>query len=770
MISKIIEIKGLGKVFKDYKGDVSLPVFKRFNVIYGWNGSGKTTLSKLFDALNNPNILSGVQYAVEDDKGVRYKNSEKYPDSIRVFNRAFVERNIEMSSSKTKPIKILLGEENLELVEQTRKDSAVLAQLENQLKTYLSTKTTLDKQRGSHFTAIARTIGVAAVGTAFRNYIKTNAERDFASLKEKELLADVDLEKSEASAAQIALDSVDEVIIPSAQATAWNNDEFSAVIISISEYAGQLLEKTAHIEAIHRLIDNKDISEWVDDGYRLHNLHGSASCEYCQQRLPQERVEQLRKFFSDDDIKLKGDLDELITLIKNITAALGSIIFPERSGLYSDLQLRFGAIKEQATVLRDDLIRALQIIEKELAQKRQNTSIAMKLSVRPDAFDLIDALESIGSIVAEHNTKSRNFESVKVAAFDRLKKHHLSTIYDDVKSIDKEIVEIEEQVIAIQDGLKDKPESPCISDLRNRIYENTAKVSSSHNACEELNTLLAGFLGRNELSFTPSEQSITDPQGIKADVCTGYLISRSGEPATNLSESEETAIAFVYFVVHLKDNSFNRLKGIVVVDDPISSLDSNSIYQAFAIMKYAIEDVGQVFIMTHNFDYLKLVLNWLKNSMRNSYGCFMIKNEIRGAERCAVLDKMDKTLAEYESEYHYLYKMLKSLQTAQNGTIENAYPIPNIARKVLESFLVFIVPSGSQKLYSKIEVIKAEGMFDGPRIDALYKFVNQQSHITGQGFDPALVEETRTNVQTLLEFMQKVAPEHVKILDAAITK
>jgi wobble nucleotide-excising tRNase len=64
----------------------------------------------------------------------------------------------------------------------------------------------------------------------------------------------------------------------------------------------------------------------------------------------------------------------------------------------------------------------------------------------------------------------------------------------------------------------------------------------------------------------------------------------------------------VYFVVHLQDD-FDIKEGIVVVDDPVSSLDSNSIYQAFAFLKNAVKDAHQVFLFTHNFDFLRLLLD-----------------------------------------------------------------------------------------------------------------------------------------------------------------
>jgi hypothetical protein len=67
-----------------------------------------------------------------------------------------------------------------------------------------------------------------------------------------------------------------------------------------------------------------------------------------------------------------------------------------------------------------------------------------------------------------------------------------------------------------------------------------------------------------------------------------------------------------------------------------------------------------------------------------------------------------------------------------DDSIAKAYPVPNVARKVWDTFLTFRVPNGKGQ-YKKIEELKEAG-FDGQKLDAIYKFVNDQSHITGAGF------------------------------------
>jgi len=65
----------------------------------------------------------------------------------------------------------------------------------------------------------------------------------------------------------------------------------------------------------------------------------------------------------------------------------------------------------------------------------------------------------------------------------------------------------------------------------------------------------------------------------------GYIVKRSGRTAKNLSEGEQGAIALIYFLTKLREDNFDARKGIIVIDDPVSSFDSQYLYGAFSFIK-----------------------------------------------------------------------------------------------------------------------------------------------------------------------------------------
>ena len=727
MIKKLKKIKHLG-LFSDYTWDSELADdFDRYNLFYGWNGSGKTTLSKLFACLEGDKSpeFPDLKYEIEDENG-SYKENEPLNQKIRVFNQDYIQKNVQLVSGKANPI-FILGEKNKEITDQIKNDEKTLSDLKNQKESKENDKTNTEKAKGKKFTEVAKIIGEALTGLSRRNYTKREAEKDFDNLKEKKILSTDEVAKEQEIIRQEQKDTIVEIEF-----------ETDFDLSSLYEEVTNICKETAEINVISRLVNYPKISEWVEKGLTLHTLE-SKQCEFCGSDLPYRRIEALLGHFNEADKKLKEKIDTQISNFQQTIQKIDNVEFPNKAQFYTDLQTKFTSQASSYNQEKEKYSAELSSMIEILKTKKQKTTEAMPFS-RSLSNNFQASLNSVNEVIQQHNQKSNNFSTEKDKASELLKTHYLSEISDEVKNYDKKIEEYKKEIYKLQDG-DDTDSFVGIHKLRKQIAENKGKISSEHKACDTLNEQLHTFLSRNEITFEVA------PEG-------GYVIKRSGIIAKNLSEGEKTAIAFVYFVVHLKDQNFDIANGIIVIDDPISSLDSNSLYQAFAFLKNAVKDAKQVFIFTHNFPFLKLILPWFKRTREDKY--YMIKNQYSD-NRVAFISKLDKELKDHESEYHYLFKILYTFKT--DGSIASVYHIPNIARKVLDTFLMFRVPSGENS-YKKMKKLT----FDEIKKDAIHKFTNDQSHITGDGFDPSLVPEVQKNVQYLLEMMGEVFPEHYEIL------
>jgi wobble nucleotide-excising tRNase len=582
MIVKIKKIKNLG-IFSNYTWDSDLPGFLRYNVLYGWNGSGKTTLSKLFSYLETGSSVShpDLEYEIESEDG-NCKHGSSFNRKIRVFNHDYVENNVQLLGGKANPI-FILGEENKEIAEQIEADEESLQVLERLKQTKEEEKEIKETEKGKSFTNVASVIGANLVGSSTRNYRKPDAERDFVALTNPKVLSEDEFAHHRDVVKQEQKEKIS-LIEP--------NIVFD--LSALYEEVSKICAETVEVNVIEELADHPEVSRWVEDGLKFHN-HDSQNCEFCGSTIPTGRLNALLGHFNEADKRLKEKIESKVQGLRNVIQIVEGVQLPNKAQFYSDLQTPFTSKAMSFSQEKDNFCKELAVIVDVLESKKQKTT-----EVVPFARSLTNSFEavinSVNEVVAQHNQKTDNFQTKKDEAVEVIKQHHLSEIYEEVKRLEAEIKECSNEITTLIDGSDGTPEALGIKALRLRIGENKSKISSEHKACDSLNKQLSTFLGRDEIRFEVA------PEG-------GYHIKRNGVVAKNLSEGEKTAVAFVYFVVQLNDRDFDINEGIVVIDDPVSSLDSNSLFQAFAFLKNAVKGAKQVFLFTHNFAFLKLLLN-----------------------------------------------------------------------------------------------------------------------------------------------------------------
>lgn len=744
MLTAVKRIKGLG-VFGDFTAPNDLPPFARYNIIYGENGSGKTTLSRLFALLEagaNPEFAD-LEYALDSQSGA-LTHGHPYARKVRVFNADYVEANIGQFQDPLRHI-LIIGEENKALAEEAAAEKLLYDERARAIAVARAAVDKLKIDKGKIFSAIAKTIGEATSGSTLRSYRKPDAETAFAKVQAFLMLDETTLETHRATVHQEQLDAITVPALPSLpNEPGAPSHAFADVAAALAASVAELLARTAQAGALRRLIEEPTVARWVEEGVTLHHEHGSDRCEFCDQPLPAERIARLAEHFGVEDQRLKADIEAVSGSIRALSEGLAALALPAQTALYGELRAEFDAAVETVERCRSNLAAELDAVLVLLDEKLLHRSTPYKRDIALDPAPLANALADAAGVVERHNAKTADFERARSEARKAIERHYLSTIGDQVSNYDRQIAAQQAIVTRLTDGAADLPDPRALAALKESYETKQAAVSSAHAGGAALSERLKVFLGRTDLRF----ESDAD----------GYQVLRRGKPAKRLSEGEKTAIAFLYFIVQLGDQDFDLAEGVVVIDDPISSMDSASIYQAFSFLKNAVKDARQVFVLTHNFDFLKLLLNWVSHFKKREKSFYMVICTDTGVARDAALKPLDPLLRDHPTEYCYLFKLL--LDFKSDGTIFASYHIPNIARKVLETFLEFQRPH-ERTLHAQLEAVE----FDPHKKTAIYKFTNDLSHFTGKGFDPALVAETQKNVAYLLEMVKTVAPQHYESLE-----
>ncbi len=446
---------------------------------------------------------------------------------------------------------------------------------------------------------------------------------------------------------------------------------------------------------------------------------------------------------------------------------------PQKSQLYQHLQFEYSALVATAglhsTMLLDYLGRLKLGLEAKLGSPYTPLNLEefhvpaemvgkySEASAGDLALDLHmeAALSGAGSInnirlaIEKHNKLTDNFAEEVKASRAALERDEVLRAFDDWENLQRAVDVLAHERKENREKLDSL--SVPIQVLRQSILQHMTPA-------DELNRDMTSYLGRSELTFEVKD--------------TGYLIRRGGQPAMHLSDGERTAIAFMYFLKSLTDNSFDLQKGIVVIDDPVSSLDANSLYCAFGFMKERAVDAGQLFVLTHNFAFFRQVKNWFNHLGRHQKGepknvpkvqFFMLSSKYVGPMRHAHIQKLDPLLHEHESEYHYLFQKVRAGSTeAAPQNLEAVYGMPNIARRLLESFAAFRAPR-TGGLDSKIQSLEGSAATKA----RIIRFLHTHSHadnISEPEHDLSLLSETPAVLVELLGFIRLNDAKHYEAM------
>lgn len=746
-ITRITKIRD-HRVFRDFTWPTTLHDFGRYNLIYGYNGSGKSTLSKLFEHI-------AEQRAVEEGladfivnghtvTGDTLDTAANLPQ-VRVFDREAVVRTIAEADSELGPI-YYFGEENVESQRKLEIESKNLEKVKKDLEAaQLATRTKSQTYEG-HCTDKAREIKLLLSGTnsTYLSYNSTKFKR-----KADELVAKGGALPTRTEEQKRALKK---------KADASSMTELTELAFEYPDLnkardvAQELLTRTVTSNAIDRLVEKPEIAKWVEEGLHIHtDEEPRSSCEFCGNTLSADRVKELEGHFNDVYKAFIQDLTKARTACEHRVSTIAALTKHDPAKLYTDLSGRY---QEKLRTLKDAeelVVKFLSSLAKGLSEKAANPFQRLDLDTYTEGLSVAagssarSALTDVNTLLTEHNNRCKAFDKSVTEARQELETAVIADVLSAYQKNLKAVTDSEANEKQFGDELRS---------LQDAVTKLEMELKEHRTPAEQLNKELWGFLGRGDLSVAVRE--------------TGYTVVRNGIPALNLSEGEKTAIAFLYFLKSLRDKTFDLGKGVVVIDDPVSSLDAHALFSAFGHMKEVSKDAGQLFILTHNFGFFRQVKNWFhymhgqrgKDVTKRPARFFMLSVRIVDGHRNAAIAPLDPLLEQFESEYHYLFKQVHSqaqLTTAPTE-MQVLYPLPNVARRLLESFLAFKQP-GSDGLMNKLELVD----FDPAKKTRMLRFTHSFSHsdrIEEHGMDMSLLAEAPQVMKEILELIERTDRQH----------
>ena len=746
-ITKLNRIKA--RTYHDFSWPADLPEFSDYNLVYGWNGTGKTTLADILRMVEKRESVGqegisdfSISYGAHTITPANVATIAA-PPSIRVFNRAFVEKNIE--SGKADAI-FFIGEENIEKQKELEGKKAALATLRNDADKKGKEKSQKEKDFDTFCTSNA---------TATRGWLGiTNTQ----SYNKSHFRTDCDALISSGNSAQQAktaeeLEALKKTIASTVQS---ETTPLSFSLPDLTVLAAEvkiLLQKTVVSQTIAALTNDPATSTWVKEGLQLHKDHNSENCKFCDRVIPVARLAALEGHFNDEFKALDTSIASKIMVVSQAVSALNTLSFPAPEKFYDDLKTKYNVACQKLNEQKDACIEFLGQLKTALESKKDSPFAAVAFDAAP-ADHGTSQLDAVNAVIAAHNDKTKNFNKEIEAAKKAIKSALAAAAITEYQTLKAALnmAETEHKTLMDQIGV----DVAAVNALEQEIINHKKPA-------EDINKDLEDYLGHREIQFATKDGE------------TGYTIMRGDKPAQALSEGEKTAIALLHFLKTLEDQNFKLSEGIVVIDDPVCSMDDTAMFRAFSYIKERTKSARQLFILTHNFKFFQNVRNWFHHIKKPQKASFYQTNVIvESNRRVSKIHQLDKLLREYNSEYHYLFKTTCAAASVTHsiGNLETHYHMPNVARRLLENFLAFRMPeindSRTDVLYAKIE----KSDFDAGKKTSILRFLNVHSHESQIGqdeHDASILAETPQIMKLVLELIAHEDKEHYDRMLSLVT-
>lgn len=608
MINKILKIQNVGLMQDATKsGPVSLG---KVTAIYADNGRGKSTLAtvlracqlgdagrvnarKTIDATNAPEVkfLLGNGSQVEFTKNAW---TATLPDLV-VFDSEFVEQNVYSgfevrADQRQSLLEFALGNQTVQLKKQ-------IDQLTKDIAKQTGTKSQAEKTLTGFAPpyALAQFIALQPVANA-QQQIDALQKRIEAAKNAAQLAG----RKDPAQLAAIQFDVTGVFTVLKTQ-------------IQDVEEAAEAVVK-AHL-AKH---NSEDFEDWVSRGQ---NYLDGTDCPFCGQILSGlELVTAYRSHFN----KAYADLKRQVAgLESQITSGLADSKIEAAVAAVATNTARIEAWKDQLNLTAATLDGAALAAAMKTMREQLLALVELKLrnplelvGTQADSDAAAASLAVISQALTAYNSEVQELAATIGAFKNKLAAEDATTLKTEVRKLEAALNRqsptvltgiIEYQAAEAERNRLDGDKTTARQQLDALMQATLQQYQTSINdlltkfgaefTIEQLKpTYLGGGEPRTEYGLSMRSKSVK--LGSRADITTGCSF------ATTLSEADKRTLAFAFFVARL--NSEPNLTGkLVVLDDPVSSLDRNRRHQSIRQIASLAGDCGQLLVLSHDAYFVR---------------------------------------------------------------------------------------------------------------------------------------------------------------------
>ena len=432
---------------------------------------------------------------------------------------------------------------------------------------------------------------------------------------------------------------------------------------------------------IATLIKKLDITDWVRHGQSLLD-HDTITCPFCQkQTIDADFRGQLERFFDENYLRDIQEVAELRARYEDLAKAVSVYyddILSQVDSVLSDIS-NAASFVPIVQIIKEGMLSNLEMMSTK--EKEPGVVLSFKSILEP-AQTLQALIDSANEAIQKHNAIVNNLSAERESLKNDIW-HYLGGLAAvEIKYIEKEIRGKEG---ALAHHKNDEVDARTrFNTINEEIQVKESQVTSVQPTITRINKALRLF-GFTGFTIQPSPKDSNQYQIMRAD---GSWVENT------LSEGETTFITFLYYMQLVrgsKSRSDIKTPRVLVIDDPISSLDSNVLFVVSTMIKSLLKDVRettagheseikQVFILTHNVYFHKDVSFYRNNKKCAPQTKHWILYKVKG------VSKIDSCGTEnpISSSYELLWRQVRDCK--QNPGLTDNITLQNVIRRILDNY------------------------------------------------------------------------------------
>ncbi len=492
------------------------------------------------------------------------------------------------------------------------------------------------------------------------------------------------------------------------------------------------------------LIKKLSNEDWVAQGREYLSKDGSA-CPFCQQEtITEEFKKQLESYFDTSYQEFTDTIKKMKENYTNKTAGaleqLDKIVETEQKNQQTKLNKEI--FKRIIETLRSKINGNWQ----KMHDKSKEMSRSFKLeSTKNEIKEIRDLIDTANQQIANHNEMIKDIQNQKKICVERTWKFLVNEFKSNIQEYNKKDCGLEKGINNLEKQISENQEK--IKELENEIRELEKNMVSIKPIVNKINALLKGY-GFTNFSLACTE----DEKSYRIQRENGQLVGET------LSEGEVTFITFLYYYHltkgSLKENDISKNK-VLVIDDPISSLDSNILFIVSILVKDLMKEtmkektnIKQVIILTHNtYFYKEITLEYdLKRYHQGKYFFWIIRKD----NNVSKIEKFEKNPV--KNSYELLWQEVRRAKHEVRQAKENNISwvsLQNVMRRIIEYY--FRILGGFEHNDSLSECF--ENIEEKRVCNSFISWFNDGSHGIS---DDLFVQSQDTSIETYLKVFENI--------------